>query len=91
MLQEYTHHEGEGERGLIGCECCVRGEENSLSWYILNSREVLLRKIGDSDIVYVAEAIGPNEYKRFHSQKREDEWKQKIMHGQFLRDKDGMD
>ena len=80
-----------GGRGLISCECCVRGEENSLSWYVLNSREVLLRKVRDSDIVNVAEAIEPNEYKRFHSQKREDEWKQKIMHGQFLRDKEGVD
>ena len=39
-----------GGRGPISCECCVRGEENSLSWYILNSRGVLLRKVGDSDI-----------------------------------------
>ena len=31
-----------GGRGLISCKCCVRGEENSLSWCILNSREVLL-------------------------------------------------
>ena len=45
----------------------MRGEENSLSWYVLNSREVLLRKVRDSDIVNVAEAIEPNEYKRFHS------------------------
>ena len=56
-----------GGRGLISCECCVRGEGNSLSWYVLNSREVLLRKVGDSDIVNVPEAIEPNEYKRFHS------------------------
>ena len=63
MLQEYTYH-GEEEEEV----CCVRGEENSLSWYVLNSREVLLRKVGDSDIVNVAEAIEPNEYKRLHNQ-----------------------
>ena len=62
-----------------------------MSWYILNSREVRLRKVGDSDTVDVAEAIEPNEYKGFHIQKKEDEWKQKIMHGQFLRDKEGVD
>ena len=80
-----------GGRGLISCESCVKGEENSLSWCILNSREVLLRKVGETGIVNVAEAIEPNEYKRSNSQKREGEWKQKIMHGQFLRDKEGVD
>ena len=37
-----------GERGVISCESCARREENSLSWYVRNSEEALLRKVGDS-------------------------------------------
>ena len=33
-----------GGRGLISCEDCVRGEENSLGWYVGNCNEVLLEE-----------------------------------------------
>ena len=26
-------------RGLIGCEICVKAEENNLAWYVRNSNE----------------------------------------------------
>lgn len=29
-----------GGRGFMSCEHCVNGEENSLSWYKNNSREI---------------------------------------------------
>ena len=29
----------------------MRREENSLSWYVRNSEEALLRKVGDSNVV----------------------------------------
>ena len=30
----------DGGRGLMSCEGCVRGEENSLEWYVRNSLDV---------------------------------------------------
>ena len=36
-----------GGRGLISCERCVRREEDNLSWYVRNSEEALLRKVGE--------------------------------------------
>ena len=41
-------------RDLVSCKCCVRREENSLSWYVRNSEEVLLREVGDSNVVNIS-------------------------------------
>ncbi len=79
-----------GGRGLISCENCVKGEENNLRWYIKNSREIFLRKVGEISIVNTEEALEPNEFKTAKSQEMEDAWKQKVMHGQFVRDKEGV-
>ena len=46
-----------GGRGLMSCESCVKGEENNLGWYIKNSREILLRKVGETSIVKTEEAM----------------------------------
>ena len=48
-----------GGRGLISCESCVRRKENNLSWYVRNSEEELLRKVGDSNVVNISEAVDP--------------------------------
>ena len=79
-----------GKRSLISCENCVRGVKNNLSWYIKSSREILLSKVGETSIVHTEQAVEPNAYKKFKSQQREDEWKQKVMHRQFVRDKKGV-
>ena len=50
-----------GGRGLMSCENCVKGEENNLGWYMKNSREILLRKVGEISIVSTEEAMEPNE------------------------------
>ena len=39
---------GKGGRGLLGCEGCIRVEENSLGWYINHSPEQLLQLTKDS-------------------------------------------
>ena len=56
-----------------------------MSWYVRNSEEALLRKVGDSQHL---RACGPkvNEVKE-----TENEWKQKRMHGQYVRGKEGID
>ena len=79
-----------GGRSLMSCENCVKGEENNLSSYIKNSREILLRKVGESSLVNTEEAMEPNEYKKYKSQEMEDASKQKVMHGQFVKDKEGV-
>ena len=64
-----------GGRGLISCESCVRREENSLSWYVRNSEEALLRKVGDSNVVDISEAVDPKEFKVNEIKEMENEWK----------------
>ena len=75
-----------GGRRLISYESCVRREENNLSWYVRNSEEVLLRKVGDSNVVNISEAVDPKEYKVNEVKETENEWKQKRMHGQYVRE-----
>ena len=48
-----------GGRGLISCESCMRREENNLGWYVTNSEETLLRKVGHSNVVSISEAVDP--------------------------------
>ena len=52
-----------GGRGLISCESCVRREENNLSWHLRNSEKELLRKVGESNVVNISEAVDPKEHK----------------------------
>ena len=42
-----------------------------------NSEEELLRKIGDSNVVDISEAVVPKEYKVNKVKEMENEWKQK--------------
>ena len=69
-----------GGRGLISCESCVRREENNLSWYVRNSEEVLLKKVGDSNVINFSETVNPREYNVNEVNETENEWKQKRMH-----------
>ena len=80
-----------GGRGLISCESCVKEEENNLSWYIKNSEEIMLRKVEAMGIVNVKDSVKPSEYERNKNQGKENEWKEKVMHRQYLRDKTGVD
>ena len=90
MLQEYTFQEREVEKDLQSCEQCVRGEENSLNWHIKNSKEVLLRKVGETSLVTIEEAAQPSEYKKTINQIMEDTWNQKVLHGKFVNGKEGV-
>ena len=78
-----------GGVGLIGCESCVRREENNLSWHVRNSEEALLRKVGDSNVVNISEAMDPKGYKVNEKKESENECRHKRMHGQNEREKEG--
>ena len=80
-----------GGRGLISCESCVRREEKYLSWYVRNSEEALLSKVGDSNVVNISEAVDPKEYKVNEVKEAENDWKQKRIYGQYVREKEGID
>ena len=80
-----------GGRGVISCDSCVRREENNLSWYVRNNEEALLRKVGDSSVVNISEAVDVKEYKVEEVKGTENEWKQKRMHRQYVREKEGID
>ena len=56
-----------------------------------NSEEALLRKVGESNVVNISEAVDPMEYKVNEVKKTENEWKQKRMHEQYVREKKGID
>ena len=51
-----------GGRGLINCEECLGTEENSLSWYIVNSSEEMLLSVNKHKIVQNDEAVEPVQY-----------------------------
>ena len=80
-----------GRRGLISCVSCVTEEENNLSWYIKNSDEIMLRKMGALGMVNMKDTVKPSEYKKNKNQGKEKELKEKVMHGQYVRDKMGVD
>ena len=80
-----------GGRGLISFESCVRREENNLSCYVRNGEEALLRKVGDSNVVNIPEAVDPKEYRVNEANQSGNEWKQKRTLGQYVREKEGID
>ncbi|CAH3118543.1 unnamed protein product [Porites lobata] len=46
------------------------------------------RKVGDSNVVNISEAVDPKEYKVNEVKETENEWKQKRMHGHYVREKE---
>ena len=69
----------------------MRRKENNLSWHVRNCEEALLRKVGDSNVVNISEAVDPKEFKVNEVKETENEWKQKRMHGQYVREKEDID
>ena len=69
----------------------MRRKENNLSWHVRNSEEALLRKVGDSNVVNISEAVDPKEFKVKEVKETENESKQKRMHGQHVREKEDID
>ena len=75
-----------GGRGLISCENCIRAEENSIGDYIRNSIEPFLKKVAEEKIIETETCMKKEEWKKKVNEKAIGEWKEKVMHGQFLRD-----
>ena len=78
-----------GGRGLIGCKECVRTEENGLGWYVKQSVEALLKE--ERYRIITDKAVDPKTLKKEIYIERENIWKGKSMHRQFLKDVEGND
>ena len=76
----------EGGRGLVGCEECVRGEENCIGWYAKNSNEKLIEGVRKSGIIDTENSVRKDIFKRERKEALNRNWREKQMYGQFLRD-----
>ena len=76
----------DGGRGLIGCEMCIKAEENNLGWYIRNTVEVLLKQVEKCRVIETETCNTKEDYKKRVSENRKVQWQQKILHGQYIRD-----
>ena len=78
-----------GGRGLQSVLETVQSEENSLRWYVKNSQEQLLKAVHKQQEMNT-DIIKPSEYKYQRKKEREVKWHEKVLHGQFFRDTDGI-
>ena len=78
-----------GGRRLQSVLETVQSEENSLRWYVKNSQEQLLKAVHKQQDIN-NDIIKPSEYKDQKRREREVKWHEKVMHGQFFRDTDGI-
>ena len=75
----------EGGRGLISVERCIREEENSLAFYVANSKENLIRGVLAAETINTKKTITSVEFRKQKEKKLKEMWSEKRMHGQFIR------
>ena len=73
MWGQTVHEEEDGGRGFIGEEQCIGEEERSLSFYVDNSGEILIRGVATAGKNGTEGIITSGEFKK----QREQELKQK--------------
>ena len=74
----------QGETELSGVCVCVKAEENSLAYYVSQTLETVLQKVGRQKIVNVVQYIEPSIYKKTEKLKGMQNLKNKDMLGQFV-------
>ena len=73
-------------------ESTVRSEENNIGWYLKNSNEILLQGMKHVRILKLRESVSKKDFKKSLNENRVENWKEKQMYGQFIRDMpDGTD
>ena len=70
----------------MSCESIIGSEENNLGWYLKNSNENLLQGVKHVGILKFKESISKKDFKKLLNEKRVENWKEKQMYGQFIRD-----
>ena len=76
---------GRGDRGLISVERCVREEHNSLNFYIANSEENLIKGVAAAETINTENTVTSEKFKKQKAQELKQNWRQKKMHGQLIR------
>ena len=80
-----------GRRGMLSCQNCIITEENSLGWYIKHQFEPLLVAVKNKKTINTEDVVSPTVYEETERCRACNSWKNKVMHGQYLRDVDGRD
>ena len=75
----------EGGRGLMGVECCIKGEENRLG-YVVNSEENLIRDVATAETINTEDNVMSGEFKKQKKQELKRNQREKKMHGQYTRE-----
>ena len=76
----------EGGRGLMSVERYVREEENSLGLYVANSEENLIKEVTAAETINTEDTVTSREFKKQEAQELKENWHEKKMHGQFVRE-----
>ena len=75
-----------GGRGLISCQGCIGMEENKLGWYVRNSVEPLTEGVKAAETIECNVTVNKKEFKQMWMREKKDLWKNKRIHGQFVRE-----
>ena len=78
----YLPH-SEGGKGLLILEECVNAENRSLGQYLKMNKDEWLKSVWEEGLI--KEDEDPQVYRERTSKSQMDEWQNKPMHGQFLR------
>ena len=71
----------------MNCESTIRNEEeNNLGWYLKISNENLLQGVKHVRILKFKESVSKKDFKKSLNEKRVENWKEKQIYGQFIRD-----
>ena len=76
----------EGGRGLVSMERCVKEQENSSGFYVANSEENLVRGVAAAETITTEDTVMSGEFKKQKAQELKQNWHEKKMHGQFVRE-----
>ena len=75
-----------GGRRLISCEGCIRMEENNLGWYVRNSVEPSFEGVKATETIEYNNTVNKKEFKQRWMREKKELWKNKRMHGYFVRE-----
>ena len=76
----------EGGRSLMSVERCVREEENSLDFYVANSEENLIRGAGNAVAINTEDTVVSGEFKKQKAHELKQNWNEKKMYAQLVRE-----
>ena len=65
---------------------CVETGENNLAYYVSQTLEPVLQEVGRKKIVNVVQCVEPSDYKESEKPRGMQNWRNKNMQGQFVRD-----